>query len=125
MKTFKAYIRVSKKYIVNAVLNGELNLKRGSLFATCNGQSYELTDYLHCEHTVLLFQDISLNDIQTKFHNPTWDGNRIWFDVEAEVLNAYLSDMCRDIRRLSKFADKDLIYKHDIKRTIDALNNLL
>lgn len=125
MKTIKAYICCSKKQTANLVLNGELTLKRGTLYVVKDGQSYNISDYLHVENTTISFQEICLNDLLNKFHNPIWDGTKIWFDIESEVLNSYFVSCCRDIRRLTKFIDAEVIYKHDIKRTIDLLNSLL
>lgn len=125
MKTIKAYICCGRKDIANLILNEDLTLKRGALYVVKDGQFYNISHYLHIENAVVSFQEISLNDLQTKFHNPTWDGNKIWFDIEAEVLNTYFGSCCRDIRRLAKFIDNEIIYKHDIKRTIDILNSLL
>lgn len=124
MKTIKAYIYCGKKQTANLVLNEKLTLKRGALYVVKDEQSHHISEYLHIENTVVSFQEISLNDLN-KFHNPTWEGNKIWFDVETEVLNSYFCACCRDIRRLSKFIDNEFIHKHDIRRTIDALNNLL
>lgn len=123
MKTIKAYICCGKKEEADLVLNEELTIKRGALYI--KEPSYHIAYYLHIDNTVVSFQDISLNDLKNKFYNPTWDGNKIWFDVEADVLNSYFCACCRDIRRLSKFIDNDSIHKHDIRKTIDALNNLL
>lgn len=125
MKTVKAYINCGKKQTANLVLNGDLTLKRGILYVVKDGQSYNISDYLHIENTIISFQEISLNDLKNKFHNPIWDGNKIWFDIEAEVLNSYFINCCRDIRRLSKFVDDEILCKHDIKRTIDALNKFI
>ena len=125
MKTIKAYICCGKKQTANIVLNGDLTLKQGALYVVKDKQSYNISDYLHIKNTAVSFQDISLNDLKNKFHNPPWDGNKIWFDIEAEVLNSYFNSCCRDIRRLVKFIDNETIFKHDIKRTIDALNGLL
>lgn len=124
MKTIKAYIYCGKKQPANLVLNEKLTLKQGALYVVKDGQAHHISDYLHIENTVVSFQEISLNDLN-KFHNPIWEGNKIWFDVEAEVLNSYFVSCCRDIRRLTKFIDTETICKHDIKRTIDSLNSLL
>jgi hypothetical protein len=125
MNTIKAYIYCGKKYVASAILNGELTLKQGELYAVKDEQSFNISRYLHIGNTVVSFQDICLNDIQTKFHNSTWDGRKIWFDVEKDVFNTYFSSLCRDIRNLIEFVDGETLYKRDIKKTIEVLNSLI